>query len=376
MGFVYLDMKKLLKINIPDNRNFGLDLLRFIAIIMVLIDHSQLQLPFSIRPIYQFIIFDGVMVFFILSGFLIGNIIIKQFEVINFKKINNFWLNRWLRTLPAYYFVIFIQIILGGLIFKPQYWVKYLAFIQDLTFHNGLFFPESWSLSIEEWFYLLFPILIVLISYFKFNNIKYLLACCIIIITSIILRHFFITLNNGVNYSKPLWDMTYRSVTFLRLDSIAYGVLIAWLFNFKKSIFDKLNNIKWGLFGLLFLIFFRWYQLLDENSFNYYFSKNIYFTISPFLLSLAIPFFFYLKPPNRKLLKIITYVSLISYSLYLVNMSVLQNLFINKINFEVITNNTSLIWAIKFSIFWIGTFLTSIFMYKYIECPFMKLRKK
>ena len=72
-------MKKLFKIEIPDNRNFGLDLLRFIAIFTVLISHSITVLPEKYYVVHKFI-FDGVLVFFVLSGFLIGRIFIRDFE--------------------------------------------------------------------------------------------------------------------------------------------------------------------------------------------------------------------------------------------------------------------------------------------------------
>ena len=102
-------MKNLFKIEILEKRNFGLDLLRFIAIFTVLISHSITVLPEKFYFVHKFI-FDGVLLFFVLSGFLIGRIFIKQFsDSFEIKKVFKFWTKRWFRTLPAYYFTVFFN---------------------------------------------------------------------------------------------------------------------------------------------------------------------------------------------------------------------------------------------------------------------------
>ncbi|ASW72934.1 hypothetical protein CJF12_00615 [Chryseobacterium piperi] len=154
-------MKNLFKIQVPESRNFGLDLLRFIAIFTVLISHSISVLPEKYIFIHKFI-FDGVLIFFVLSGFLIGRIFIRDFEEgFNLKKMFHFWKRRWWRTLPAYYFTILLILLLNFILSKGidfNHVAKTFIFIQNITLRNNYFFSESWSLSIEEWFYLILPI--------------------------------------------------------------------------------------------------------------------------------------------------------------------------------------------------------------------------
>ena len=83
-------------------RNFGLDLCRAIAIIMVIISHIR---GYFSRYFYvDFLGINGffaVELFFVLSGFLIGKIIIKDLVVSENKDLKKFYLRRWFRTLPA-----------------------------------------------------------------------------------------------------------------------------------------------------------------------------------------------------------------------------------------------------------------------------------
>ena len=113
----------------------------------------------------QLWIVDGVDLFFCLSGFLVGGIFIKQFnrkEKFEQKDFYNFWIRRWFRTLPNYYFILLVNIIVywiwsGGQL-QSNIW-KYFLFLQNLTYLDSYrFFGESWSLTIEEWFYLSFPL--------------------------------------------------------------------------------------------------------------------------------------------------------------------------------------------------------------------------
>ncbi len=159
-------MRKFFNIELSENRIFGLDLLRFIAIFMVLLGHSLILAPEYIKPyVYRFI-FDGVAIFFVLSGFLIGGILIKILnkEKPSFKGLLDFWKRRWMRTIPAY-FLVLIFLIIYTLIFLPNNlpddWYRFFFFTQNFLGHyRPGFFAEAWSLSIEEWFYLTVPLIL------------------------------------------------------------------------------------------------------------------------------------------------------------------------------------------------------------------------
>ena len=146
------------------SRSLGLDLLRAIAVMMVLTSHwtSHLGYWFDARlpPVVDIIGDIGVEIFFALSGFLIGRILIgiagshptwRDFRV--------FMIRRGLRTLPLYF--LWLAILLC--VFPPKQdalitAVRFLTLTQNLiaAMPTDYYFAVTWSLTIEEWFYLLF----------------------------------------------------------------------------------------------------------------------------------------------------------------------------------------------------------------------------
>jgi len=118
---------------------------------------------------------DGVELFFVLSGFLIGNIFIKKYleEDFGMKSIIEFWKNRWFRTLPAY-FVVLAIIILVFYIKEGRlpHFTKYIFFIKTFLLPQSGIFPEAWSLAVEEWFYLSMPVFVFLLHKFLKNYIS------------------------------------------------------------------------------------------------------------------------------------------------------------------------------------------------------------
>lgn len=98
----------------------------------------------------------GVDLFFILSGWLLGHVLFKELQRTGTIKLWRFFQRRWLRTLPAYYAVLgftFIQAILQGRFEAP--YATYVVFLQTYLLKPSPFFGVSWSLCVEEHFYLL-----------------------------------------------------------------------------------------------------------------------------------------------------------------------------------------------------------------------------
>ena len=152
------------------NRIYGLDVYRAIAIVIVVMGHGILINPDMSLP---FPVIDGVELFFVLSGFLIGTILIRTLEEedsFNFRSVLFFWKRRWFRTLPNYYLILLINVLLvsfeviNGDI--DQFGWSFIFFTQNLYDSFYGFFWESWSLSVEEWFYIVLPLFILVIRRF------------------------------------------------------------------------------------------------------------------------------------------------------------------------------------------------------------------
>lgn len=159
-----------------------IDGLRAIAVLLVILFHAGATLlPGG---------FIGVDVFFVISGFLITSIIHKELGKKTFS-FNNFYKRRITRILPAFYTVLFASFIAAVILLTPGDLKNFIhsaryavGFLSNLYFyrHTGYFAPASeqmpllhtWSLSIEEQFYIFWPILLILLS--KYFSVKKLLV--------------------------------------------------------------------------------------------------------------------------------------------------------------------------------------------------------
>ena len=203
---------------------FGLDLIRALAVAMVLFTHAS----FLFVPLTRDLsVFDpwwlpgqlGVELFFVLSGFLIGGILAELAESGDLD-VRQFWIRRWLRTLPNYYLFLILNLVFERYATGawPHAW-RYVFFWQNLAWPNPPFYPESWSLAIEEIFYLVAPLLIVLAQgrLGRWMRPVPLIVLGIAVFTGIRIAY--------VLHGNPDWDAGVRKVTIVRLDAIAYGVL-------------------------------------------------------------------------------------------------------------------------------------------------------
>lgn len=144
--------------------NHWLDFCRALAISLVLLSHGRTFLV-PLMPetnIFKFGGFLGVELFFVLSGFLIGRILIEKTnnQESHREWIPSFWLRRWLRTYPSYILFLFINIILIFSI-RPDIFPSVLRY---LTFSQSLLSPHPSFLGGTEFgcggdFYLITPLL-------------------------------------------------------------------------------------------------------------------------------------------------------------------------------------------------------------------------
>lgn len=368
-------MSRFLSIKVDyDQRVFGLDLLRAIAIINVVIVHA----PFiALFPNYPFIrIIPGVELFFVLSGFLIGNILQKTFynaDSYGFKTIFKFWIRRWFRTLPNYYLVLLINIIIVyfGIIHEDftQFNWRFFLFVQNL--HDGFygFFWESWSLSIEEWFYLSFPIVLLLLYVvLKGTGMKkksiFLVNIIVYLCFSFVMRQMF---GSRLGIHDPFWyDVKIHKVIIYHLDGIAFGLLAAYIKHWYPEFWYNVQNISFviGLLCCYAVLYIHW-NPRDPLTIV---SKIWMQSLGCFLL---LPRFETLRKAPMALKKPVTHISLISYSMYLINLCMVSSVITS--NFATESKTEAVLWNVAY---WVLVVLISTIMYKFYEKPIMDLRDK
>ena len=337
-------------------RILGLDIVRAAAIIMVVIGHSYnlifpfTKAPYGIGTVVSKVIATstffsklGVELFFVLSGFLIGNILIKEFkkgEPFTLKSLKVFWVRRWFRTLPNYYLILLVNTLLYSWRFHTNmfHWPHFLL-VQNLFSRPPSFFGEAWSLAIEEWFYLTMPLAILVADFIfkKSPRKKILLATiCSYIAVSTLLKIVYALFH----FQQPdvedyllSQDNGLRKIIPLRLDAIGFGVLMAY---FKNYYADSLFQLRKKLFaigcaGIGIVAFFQYWNLYQDMYQHHWvrlLTSSTMFSLIPIFFSFMLPFAESITTiGSRGLAKTIVYISTISYSLYLVHLTLLYDSF-------------------------------------------------
>lgn len=369
---------RLLRIDQPlANRIFGLDLVRAVAIGLVLLLNGDplLRRNFPDYPRFWFI--DGVDLFFVLSGFLIGRILIDAFEENGYSlpAIRRFWKFRWFRTLPNYYLILVVTILFvytkDGNIHDVGW--RYFFFLQNLTGPIPRFFSVSWSLVVEEWFYLTFPLVVYLLSRFVPRltaRRAILMTTGIFIAVPLMLRLQMVFDNVSPSEFANLgslfnFEMQFRSVAMYRLDSIAFGVLGAYISFYHPDAWRR-YRLHAFVTGLLMYLFFR--ARLDDGLAKFAFS----FTICSFALSLLLPLASTISSAPKWVSVPVTHLSVISYSAYLIHRTLVMDAF-RAYGGRPFTDLQAVAYYVAYFII---TIFLSTLLYKYFELPVMRLRER
>ena len=358
------------------NRVFGFDLLRAAAILITVYGHAALLLPPGLRSWHNLpaSAIDGVNIFFVLSGYLIGGILLRG--LLHERKpfsLLHFWMRRWLRTLPAYLLVLGVAVaVAAGQHRLPAGVGRYFVFGQNLTSVHPAFFPEGWSLAVEEWFYLLFPVSVLLgAALVRHRRWAFAGAIGLLLVLPPLFKLY--EYRQGLGLSPATWDAVYRRIVAARLDAIALGVLGCYVQHYHAGLWRWLRRpgllAAGALLGITLL-----YPKLGPGVLFY----NIWFR--PLLECLAVllvlPYAAQLRVARATgLTRGITLISLISYSMYLLNKSILIKLVLLPLLHAVLTPALGAAgWPVAYALYW-GLLLSgALLLYSYVEVPFMNLR--
>lgn len=285
----------------------GLDGLRAFAILLVMLSHANFQF-FQNGGI-------GVPVFFALSGFLITTLLLEEFKKYNKIEFKAFYIRRTFRLFPALYCMLLFtflyalffnskmyddivtEIIAAGLYVYNLSWIWNVK--QVMLYH-------TWSLGVEEQFYLIWPILLFI--FLKYNSIKWLSILLTVFILFIGINETFVLFNNsGISILNSITN-----------ESIFMGCLVAIL-RWKGMILFKIPS--WIAFLSIISIFLL--GMFPHDTFNSFFEKR-----TPGVFAILI-ILYLIRDKNDLLSKIFTnklsvFIGKISYSLYLWHLPVFK----------------------------------------------------
>lgn len=359
-------------------RIFGLDVLRAFAIFCVVYGHGYNVTSKSIpRAIYAIPVLDGVTIFFVLSGFLIGRILLKMFAKDNFdgKMLVTFWIRRWFRTIPAYLlvltFLVAYRLVTG--IDGIDGVVGYYFFVQNLVYPHPHFFPEAWSLSVEEWFYLVSPLLVYLFTRFKSLDRKKIVFLWItFVIIAVTGFRWYRAYRYGYS-SLEDWDGNLRKQVVTRLDSLMFGVIAAYLSFYKTKYWSRIAGRAF-VAGIFLLVLGK---VIWNTTHCLYYLNYIHLTLVSIGAFLLLPKLSGMKTSKGILAQSITYISLISYSMYLVNLSLVQGIILPRcLETSLLDGVGDYRYAIGYVLYWIFTIILASLIYHFFEHPVTGLREK
>ncbi len=337
--------------------------LRAISCLIVILSHIILRLDalndtlkhhfvFSFTKIFEDGAF-GVNVFFVISGLLITTLLLQEEEKNHHVSLKNFYIRRTLRIFPAYYFMLlvyFVAQLAGFMKLKNVSWLTSITYTTYFYPDTNWLTVHTWSLSVEEHFYLFWPLI-----FRAGDKLRKNIALWIILAVPVIRLVKYIY-NIGWIYDESL---------FTRIDAIALGCFVAL---YKDEIMRLLEN-KWKplFYGSLIILWLLppFEYLINKIGLNYLLIPfgTTHGTIGNILIAIIILFSVYksngiwFKMLNSRLLN---YIGLLSYSLYL-----WQQLF---------TLNRPSLWVTKFPQNLVFITLAALFSYYAIEKPFLKLK--
>ncbi len=364
-------------------RIFGLDLLRAIAILGVLGSHILWIFPEAnsggLVYLLQFGGVMGVELFFVLSGFLIGRILLRQFLKPHFHRghFKYFLVRRWFRTLPNYYAVLLLNILLVTAIGRelPDTIAHYFGFLQNFFSGMDLFFTESWSLPIEEFAYIIAPMLLLLVvgAFAKAKRDTLFLVVTLGVII------FFIT--TKVIYTAGLsqmslqhWNIELKAVVWYRIDAIYYGVLAGYLSLIYPRHWKKYAAVCLVLGIVLFFlvqIIMTLKQWTPES--NPWFWYVAYLPLMSVVYCFFLPILSQWKTKPALLGKTITTISVLSYAVYLLHYGIILQTMRWIWPIESLTSLTKALYVIVYLILVFGL---SYLWYRNYEKPMMDIRDK
>lgn len=359
------------------NRLRKLDFLRGIAIILVLLRHQYL---FKYGYTMGWI---GVDLFFVLSGFLVSGLLFKEYIQFGNINVKLFLIRRGFKIYPIYYLIYPLYLIPLSLKNQIDFEGIFadLFFIQNYVKGWGYAYVASWSLAVEEHFYILFSIILWLVIKFKlFHSKENLKGVGTMRFKMFFFFSFVVCLVLRVYSNLYHPDLMAKNfvMTHLRIDSLLAGVFIAYLYYFEekkiKSFFLKYKKI--FLFSIILLLGFTPFLDPDKSFFVRTFGLTLlyvafsivlcYFLFEEKIDSILNSFF------SEKIVSLVAMIGVSSYSIYIIH--TLVNIVVSYCNVYLFDKQLNQIFIFFLST--IASCLGGILMTNYLESYFLNLREQ
>jgi peptidoglycan/LPS O-acetylase OafA/YrhL len=353
-----------------------LDELRFFAFLMVFLHHAfphdpafwtKLGLPLFLARVVAGIGATGafgVSLFFVLSSYLITELLLREKDLMGTLDLRSFYIRRILRIWPLYFAFLALAMGLQWIVpgqhvtLRAGLWFSFLAGNWFIVFHG---FPSSvifplWSVSIEEQFYITWPAIVR-----KVNETGMLIFAGLLLVAATVAR---IYLGMHHTLEGDVWCNT-----FVQLDPIAAGILMAVLLKGEIPRLSRLSRAAMMLAGITALAFGSLYFGIKNDPLT---TARIVFGY----LSVAIGGVLLLLSVLRTRIgggnRVLIYLGRISYGLYVFHVLGLL------ISDHTVPDQTASLWryALRVTVALAATIAMAAVSYRWLETPFLSLKQR
>jgi peptidoglycan/LPS O-acetylase OafA/YrhL len=390
-----------------------IDGIRALAILWVICFHAWiiqvLDMPTFVVKIFDYPFLKwldkgdlGVDLFFVISGFLIGSIIFKEIKSTGTFIFRQFYFRRYMRIMPVYIFAILLNLYFTGNYNIGHYWSNIL-FVNNYI--PGTEMIWTWSLAIEEQFYLIAPLIFLFLFPLFKNRWHFFLVLALLSIGFNAYYVFFkMNLTLPFNVAFPTeewfnWFNNYYRVSHLRFVGLLSGLAAAYAHIYQadriKDLFQNkaklLKPLTFGILMVLIIISFtpmgewlvlphsmfttlpvgvgQWYAVLDKAVFS--------FGVAYLIIACLYATGTWMNPLKWFLsLRLFYPIAQLSYSMYLVHVMWMFWIFPKLFTMWSATMSPTSLFFARYIIGIGGTFAIAIITYYLVEQPFMKLRNK
>ncbi|MFA7273180.1 MAG: acyltransferase [Crocinitomicaceae bacterium] len=346
----------------------GLDGLRAVAAVAVVISHIELIKKGNKLSNYSSHIENwgnlGVVLFFVLSGFLITTLLLKEKKSENSINLKYFYLRRILRIWPLYFLILMLSAYIFN--YSPSWLTLLLCSTIFPNFAHALasgwtVSPQIWSIGVEEQFYLFWPTIL------KQKHKTVILFCVLFIFIYPFFPHIIQFSLNKLGHSSNTLKLVEKIMEVLNFNAMATGALFSILYFQKNKFFNKLINLSKILnYAVVIFTLILWF-----SSFNFGFYQIPLFS---FLFAIMIVLIINGTLTSYFEIKALRFLGKISYGIYMYHwiiLLLLMKLLKPKFNQSILIPN-----ILMYSSVIILTILAAFLSYELFEKKFLKLKSR
>jgi peptidoglycan/LPS O-acetylase OafA/YrhL len=355
-----------------NSRNVGLDLLRFLAVVLVIGRHMEApptdwdSLLLPVFDAWHYMGGLGVDLFFVLSGFLVSGLLFVEYKKLGTISLSRFYVRRAWRIYPAFYTLIVFTYFFSWLAMdwkiSERRMISELFFIQN---YQAGYWNHTWTLALEEHFYILLPLALLGLvrrnpgAANPFRAVPRIVAAAVVLFP----------VARILNYSLWSEDSPFTHVypSHLRMDSLIFGVGISYFYHFHQEGFVRLMRplrypmIVLGVAMLSSTIWLGW-----PNSMYVY--CTIGFTQYYLGAAALMAGVLMCRIPRNPIVNGMAFLGSHSYSIYLWHMALMY--------WAIPALRESMSWQMRTLLYFVGAFVIGVGMAKLLEAPLLRIRDR